>query len=381
MKTHKLKKISLYSLTLVLLACTGPGVNISLPANGSTVTSPVRVVANAVGQNNAGISNMTVSVDGTAVGSPVSAGSIDTSVTIATGAHTITVVATDTNGVNYTAQTKVTVSGTTTPLPTGLVPRFGHVYIIVEENQEASILTDGSMPYLDGLATTYSQATQFYGEAHPSIGNYFMMTAGQIFTTDDNYNSTVNIDNVARQMIAQGITWKSYAESIPSVGYTGGPTGNYLRRHNPLSFFSDIVNNPAQTQNLVGWDQFQKDFTAGALPAYSFIVPNVNDDAHNGTPQQADAWLKTNIDPLIQSESFQNDGLLLVTFDEGSELDSAHGGGHIPFILVSGKAKRGFQSQTLYQHENMLKLTCEAVGVTNCPGAAATANDMSEFFQ
>ena len=377
-----LKKPILYTLFLALIACTGPGVNISAPTDGSTVTSPVRVVANAVGSSDtAPITTMTVSVDGTQVGATINGGSVDESIPMAQGAHTITVAATDSSGKNFSAQSNVTVSGTTTPLPTGLVPAVGHVYVLVEENQSSSVLTDGSMPYLSSLATTYAQAVNYYAVAHPSIGNYFMMTAGQIYTPDDNFNSTVDIDNIARQMIANGKTWKSYAESIPSVGYTGGPTGNYLRRHNPLSFYSDVVNSPTQVQNLVGLPQFLSDFQASTFPNYSFIVPNVNDDAHNGTPQEADAWLQKYIEPLIESPQFQNDGLLIITFDEGSELDNTGGGGHIPFILVSAKAKKGFQAQGFYQHENLLKMTCAAMRLPSCPGSAVTANDMSEFFQ
>jgi hypothetical protein len=43
--------------------------------------------------------------------------------------------------------------------------------------------------------------------------------------------------------------------------------------------------------------------------------------------------------------------------------------------------KAGYQSTTLYQHESTLRLMMEALGVTDLPGAAASAPDMAEFFQ
>src|SRR2546426_9209469 len=76
-----------------------------------------------------------------------------------------------------------------------------------------------SMPYLNGLAQQYGLATQYYANTHPSIGNYFMMTVGTIITNDDSYGSVVTDDNVIRQLLAAGKTWKAYAEDLPSVGY------------------------------------------------------------------------------------------------------------------------------------------------------------------
>src|SRR3989442_9779554 len=55
-----------------------------------------------------------------------------------------------------------------------------------------------------------------------------------------------------------------------------------------------------------------------ALPIsnYAFVVPDLCNDAHDCSLATADAWLKTNIDPLMQSASFQQDGLLIIVFDE-----------------------------------------------------------------
>src|SRR5436853_6412711 len=63
---------------------------------------------------------------------------------------------------------------------------FGHVFIVVEENTNyASVIGSSAMPYLSNLAQQYGLATQYYANTHPSIGNYFMMTVGDIFTNDD----------------------------------------------------------------------------------------------------------------------------------------------------------------------------------------------------
>ena len=57
------------------------------------------------------------------------------------------------------------------------------------------------MPYLNGLASKYGLATQYYADVHPSIGNYFMLTTGQIETIDDAFQGIVSDDNIVREMV------------------------------------------------------------------------------------------------------------------------------------------------------------------------------------
>ena len=269
-------------------------------------------------------------------------------------------------------------------LPGGLfaqVPKSNHVVVVLEENHSySSVIGNASMPYLNSLAQKYSLATQYYANTHPSIGNYFMMTTGQIITNSDGYRSTVTADNIVRHLLTAGQTWKSYAEGLPSVGYIGGDTGSYVRHHNPFTYFSDVVNSSVQKLNLVPFTHFAADLNNNQLPDFSFIVPNLNNDAHNGTLAQADGWLKTNIAPLLSNPAFQQDGILIIVFDESSSTDTAHGGGHIAAVVVGPGVKKGFKSTTLYQHQNLLRTVLDAAGVRSYPGAAATAKDMSDVF-
>jgi len=146
------------------------------------------------------------------------------------------------------------------PPPTGNVPLLGHVVLVVEENHSYSeVIGNSAMPYLNSLASQYGLATQYFANTHPSIGNYFMLTTGQVVTNNDLFTGTVNADNIVRQLIASGKTWKSYAESIPSPGYTGGDSYPYAKRHNPFSYFTDVVNSSSQVQNLVSLSQFNSD--------------------------------------------------------------------------------------------------------------------------
>ncbi|MGH9504443.1 MAG: alkaline phosphatase family protein [Terriglobales bacterium] len=236
------------------------------------------------------------------------------------------------------------------------------------------------MPYLNSLASRYGLATEYFANTHPSIGNYFMLTTGQIVTNDDAFVGKVDADNMVRRLIAAGKTWKSYAESIPSAGYTGGDSYPYAKRHNPFSYFTDVIDSSTQVTNLVSISQFHSDLANSQLPNFSFIVPNLLDDAHDGPLQLADAWLLQNIAPLISSSAFQKDGLLIIVFDEAETNDSTDGGGHVAEFIISPRAKQGYQSTSLYQHQSNLRLILQALGISAYPGAAGSASQMGEFF-
>jgi phosphatidylinositol-3-phosphatase len=264
------------------------------------------------------------------------------------------------------------------------VPQFAHVFVVAEENSDYnSVIGSSSMPYLNGLATQYSLATQYYANTHPSIGNYLVLTTGQILSNDDSQTPLtlpVSVDNVVRDTIAAGKTWKQYAESIPSVGYLGGDStccgGTFYTRHAPLPFMMD-AQTAAQKVNIVPFTQFAADLAAKTLPQYAFITPNGCDDAHDCALSTADTWLKTNIDPFIQSTAFQN-SLLLIVFDESGS-DNTNGGGKVALVVVSPLARHGYQSTTRYQEQSLCRLTMEAIGATP-PPACASAPSMAEFF-
>jgi hypothetical protein len=73
-----------------------------------------------------------------------------------------------------------------------------------------------------------------------------MLTTGQLVTSDDTFTGTVDADNVVRHLIAAGKTWKSYAESLPAVGFTDGDAYPYAKRRNPPSYFTDLVNSSTE---------------------------------------------------------------------------------------------------------------------------------------
>lgn len=70
-------------------------VSLSSPANGSTVSSPVRVTASATPTGSNTITSMEIDVDGSAVYQAGNANSVDQAITMSSGNHAIAVKATD----------------------------------------------------------------------------------------------------------------------------------------------------------------------------------------------------------------------------------------------------------------------------------------------
>lgn len=267
-----------------------------------------------------------------------------------------------------------------------------HVFLIVLENHSfGQVIGNPVMPYLNGLASAHSLAAAYFANAHPSIPNYFMLTTGNLETFDDGFTGTITDDNIVRALTGAGKTWKAYIESIPSVGFTGPNAGTYLKRHNPFSYLSDVTGSPAQAANMVPFSQLSTDLNAGSLPNFVYILPNSQDDAHDcpggGTSctddqklAAADAWLKANIDPVINSPKFGNSALI-ITFDESVTTDFTNGGGQVATVLVGPHVKTGFRSSTMYQHQSTLRTVLQLLNVSDMPGASAVAPSMGEFFQ
>ena len=171
----------------------------------------------------------------------------------------------------------------------------------------------------------------------------------------------------------------------------------------PLANFARDISSDERA-DLAPFAQFSTDLAQDKLPNYSFLVPNLYDDGHsikgtNGGNQgnarcgdasalkQTDDWLRDILGPLLQSKTFKDKGMLVVTYDEASGDDQSDGAGHwgggrVATIIVSSQVKSGYRSIALYHHESVLRLMLEALGLdrNDWPGSAKDAPSMSEFF-
>jgi len=367
-------------LAVFVAACGGASVKTTAPvtSNGLTVScTPAIMAPSTTSQCSAtvvGVSNPTISWS--ASGGTITAAGLFTAPD-STGSVTIKASnsqnSAETGTENLTVQLKM--------------PASQHVVMLMEENQDYTTTVGNTVgwPNLNKLMQQGAVATNYYADVHPSIGNYFMLTTGQTVTTDDSSKKIWYVDNIARRMLAANVSFKVYAQGIPD-GYLGGDVGGYVIRHNPFAMLSDVAGSPQIAgQVIVPFSQFAIDVSNNALPQFSFIVPDIDNDAHSASQQQADTWMQSNVvAPLASLPAFKasGDGVLIVNFDEGLGSDTAHGGGHISPVFWGPLAAPGYtqKSSNVYQHESMLRAVMEVLNLQNPPGNAASAPEMAEFF-
>jgi len=258
-----------------------------------------------------------------------------------------------------------------------------HVILIIEENQSFSTVYHKQMPWLSALGDKYGIATNYFSDEKGSLLDYLWLSSGSSevsFGCDGNRcTQSITDGNIFRELNKAGMSWNVYADSLPNVGFMGLFAGNYAKRHNPAVWYSDVVDSPEQQQNIIPFTQFPVDVAAGNLPDYSIIVPNLQDDAHNGTPAMADQWLKTNIGPLLDSQYFQagQNSVMFITFDNGYEDQQ----GQVFTAVVGQNVIPAVKVNTPFRHENTLRTIMQLLGLKNYPGASATAAPMNEFFK
>ncbi len=274
------------------------------------------------------------------------------------------------------------------------LPRFGHVFIVVlQDHGYNTVVGNPAMPYFNSLASQYVTLTNYYADSGMSLDNSLYLATGAGSSSVPYFGKRLYLrDNIVRELHRAGMTWKSYAEGLPSVGFTKdkGFHAPYVKRHNPFPYLADVWLSPSERQNLVPFTQFPKDLANNALPDYSWIVPTGPHNAHmedcpEGKPNctdtdrlvTADHWLQTNIAPLIASNVFQKDGLLIIVFDD----TEGNKPGKVPAIIISPFAKRGYRCATPAGHETALRLLAEGLGLTHFPGAAQSAASLADCFE
>ena len=266
--------------------------------------------------------------------------------------------------------------------PTGKEPT--KVLVVMEENHSYAKMRE-KMPYLADLSDTYGYATHWKALTHPSEPNYLGIAGGSTFgITDDRAPAAHTADigsatTIFDQAIAAGKTAGTYAESMPknchvydypdpSVG-----TSKYAVRHNPWAFFQSGAGNCSFHD--VDTSTFAGDAANNALPNVGFLIPNLDHDAHNGSLATADAWLREQLAPVLQSSDFIRGNLVVVvTADE----DDRHSGNIVLTAVLTPRISHKVVDTPL-THYSLTRYIDEVLGVPPLKNAA-TAPDLKAAF-
>jgi acid phosphatase len=259
------------------------------------------------------------------------------------------------------------------------VPRFKHVLVVVFENKErGEIVGSSSAPTFAALARRYASLTAYDAVAHPSLPNYLALVSGSTQgITSDCTSCIVDAPNLADELDHAGLTWKTYAEGLPAPGFTGAGAGSYAKKHDPFLYFKDIADRPARRARVVPFTQLRADVTAGRLPNYALVVPDLCNDMHDCPVSTGDRWLRDNIVPLLNRPQLAH-SVVFVIFDEGST-DSG-GGGQVAALALGPLVRSGARFTQPTNHYGLLATIEDAWGLPRL-GAAAQAKPITGIWR
>jgi phospholipase C len=265
-------------------------------------------------------------------------------------------------------------------MPTAAATKPQHIFIIVLENEGFFTTFGPSSParYLSQTLTAQGELlANYYGTGHFSNDNYVAMVSGQAPDSDNqgdciNYTDFVGaptldsngqavgngcvyptiVQTIADQLDAKGLTWGGFMEDMgndptresstcahpslnsPDNTQTAESSDQYATRHNPFVYFHSIIDSPLCASNVVPLSQLSAVLqNVSTTPNYVFITPNLCDDGHDapckdGRPGglvSADQFLKTWVPAITSSPAYQQDGMLLIVFDEAEASETNPG--------------------------------------------------------
>jgi hypothetical protein len=265
-------------------------------------------------------------------------------------------------------------------------PAPNPVVIIFMENKSAStILGNPATPYLNQF---HNQGRAFtnYREGNtvgPSLPDYLQIAAGSscgstsdVVTAGDPSIGSACPTTVWNQLSDAGQSWGVYMEGMPTACYAGVTYGDpvtdgpYALKHNPATPFPSVYGDQALCASHV---LPYSSFDPAALPAVSFISPNICDDQHGSTNtrwtncledspellRRGDDWLAARVPAMVAAGA-----TVIVTYDESGVLYAAEQGpGVVP----------GSVDPTPYTHYSILA-AIEARYRLPALGGAQTAN-------
>ena len=252
-------------------------------------------------------------------------------------------------------------------------PAFDHIVLVIEENHAYSdIIGSSAAPNINGLAASganianastdpQGNTSGSHAVRHPSQPNYLELYSGSSQGTvqDGHPGSTTEpfsspppftTPNLGAALRNAGYSFATYSQTLPSVGFDGDSSGEYMRKHNPVTNWMNDTNPTAnQLPSTVNqpFTTFQDIMNSPGgfanLPTVAFVVPDQTYDMHDGTIQQADDWIQTNIIETYLPWAMTHNSLLIVTWDEDGTNTPTN---QIPTIFAGANVKPGNYTET-----------------------------------
>ncbi len=250
------------------------------------------------------------------------------------------------------------------------LPRPAHVIVIVEENKSLAQI-DGSShaSFINAVGARGAFFTNAHGVTHPSLPNYLALFAGVTNTNGDGCPAegvSPQAPNLGSELLAAHLTFAGYAEALPRAGSTVCAAGTYARKHAPWVAFDNVPKADSKPMDALPANY-------SALPTIAFLIPDVDDDMHDGTIDAGDTWLAKHVKPLL-AWADAHDTLVVITWDEGYDPANT-----IPTIFYGPMVKPGRYGE-IVNHLNTLRTLEDMFGLKST-GAAANVPAIADCWK
>ena len=231
---------------------------------------------------------------------------------------------------------------------TGRGPIIRHVIFVAFENNGFNAVT-GKGSYFNYLAKSYGVVTNykdlinigFCSESTKSLPNYMAITSGSTSWNGDDKCGTDsaswtkdNSKNIFSLVQDAGLTYGSWAEGFDG-NYNPTKTScgsDCVVRHVPALFYSSPNNN---LKDYTDWDARYLNGNE-VPPNFSFITPNMCNDAHDCSISDADNWIKNTFNlPALLQKSWARNSVFIIWFDESENEPN----GYLVFVSPLTKGK------------------------------------------
>lgn len=251
------------------------------------------------------------------------------------------------------------------------------ILVVMENKNYSTIETDSKfaayLTYIRALSNdkvsgvTSGSITDYYGVQYPSTPNYIVLTSGsnQGYTNTKDLNPDQwNVTSSANSIFRQLPNGKSavFAENEPThCDLSNSGTGNseYVVHHTAMSYYLSsskqyCLGTPQYDASMgtISKGNFVGNLTKGTLPSFSMVIGDICDDMHTcsgSNPglaelEAGDNFTKGLVKDFVSSTYYKN-SVMIILWDTGNCLDGygtckdmTHGGGHVPYIAISGES-------------------------------------------
>ncbi|MGD0318776.1 MAG: alkaline phosphatase family protein [Nitrososphaerales archaeon] len=216
------------------------------------------------------------------------------------------------------------------------------------------------------IAGTSPKISLFQNETRESQVCFNPATEKLTMATCTYINQAQDIQTMADELTAHGISWKYYdtpvlPDDTLANAIANGAAFSYW---NPLDAKNSTYTDQVYTRSVVAREQFFGDIANGTLPQVSWVIPSPEISDHAPANITLGMWWITDVvDSVMNSQYSRSTAIVVLWDDYGGFFDTVapptvDGYGlsfRVPALIISAYAKPGFLDHTVYDFESTLK--------------------------